>query len=90
LVSGPLGAGWPSHAPYDLILIEGAVPDVPAALASQLHQETGRLLAPICRDGRTTRAVMAEVTPSGLGLTPIFDCATPPIPSLRRAPVFQF
>jgi protein-L-isoaspartate(D-aspartate) O-methyltransferase len=90
LVSGPLAAGWPSHAPYDLILIEGAVQDIPLALAAQLHQETGRLLAPVCRDGRTTRAVQAEVTASGLGLTPIFDCATPPIPSLRRAPVFQF
>lgn len=90
LVSGPLAAGWPSHAPYDLILIEGAVQDIPPALAAQLHQETGRLLAPVCRDGRTTCAVQAEMTAGGLGLTPIFDCATPPIPSLRRAPVFQF
>ena len=29
LVSGPLAAGWPNHAPYDLILIEGAVPEFP-------------------------------------------------------------
>jgi protein-L-isoaspartate(D-aspartate) O-methyltransferase len=90
LVSGPLAAGWPSHAPYDLILIEGAVQDIPPPLAAQLHQETGRLLASVWCDGRTTRAVQAEMTASGLGLTPIFDCATPPIPSLRRAPVFQF
>src|SRR4051794_35721149 len=90
LVAGPLAAGWPSHAPYDLILIEGAVQDIPPALAAQLHQETGRLLAPVCREGRATRAVQAEMTPAGLGLTPIFDCATPPLPSLRRAPVFQF
>src|ERR1700761_6535364 len=25
LVTGPLGAGWPATAPYDLIVIEGAV-----------------------------------------------------------------
>ena len=33
LVAGPLAAGWPAHAPYDLILIEGAVPEIPSALA---------------------------------------------------------
>jgi protein-L-isoaspartate(D-aspartate) O-methyltransferase len=90
LVSGSLAAGWPSHAPYDLILIEGAVQDIPAALASQLHQETGRLLAPVCRDGCATRAVQAEMTAASLGLTTIFDCGTPPLPSLRRASAFQF
>jgi protein-L-isoaspartate(D-aspartate) O-methyltransferase len=45
LVSGPLPAGWVAGAPYDLILIDGAVPEIPAALASQLNRETGRLLA---------------------------------------------
>ena len=90
LVSGPLAAGWPAHAPYDLILIEGAVPEIPSALAAQMHQETGRILAPICGDGRITQAVMAEATANGFGLCSIFDCATPPIPSLRKAPVFAF
>jgi protein-L-isoaspartate(D-aspartate) O-methyltransferase len=90
LVSGPLGAGWASHAPYDLILIEGAVANVPSALAAQLHQETGRLLTAICRPGRATQAIQAEVTAGGLGTSTLFDCATPPIPSLRQAPVFQF
>src|ERR1700753_2753193 len=27
LVAGPLAAGWPPNAPYDLVLIEGAVPE---------------------------------------------------------------
>lgn len=90
LASGPLSAGWPGHAPYDMILIEGAVPEVPPALAAQLHQETGRLLTAICSEGRATRAVQAEVTAGGLGMTPIFDTGTPPIPSLQRAPAFQF
>ena len=39
LVAGPLAAGWPPHAPYDLILIEGAVPEIPPALAAQTNQE---------------------------------------------------
>jgi protein-L-isoaspartate(D-aspartate) O-methyltransferase len=90
LVSGPLAAGWPSHAPYDLILVEGAVPEIPPTLAAQTHQETGRILAAIHRPGQITRAVMAEATAFGRGITPLFDCATPPIPSLRRSAVFAF
>ena len=90
LASGPLSAGWPGHAPYDMILIEGAVPDVPPALAAQLHQETGRLLTALYREGQATRAIQAEATAGGLGISAIFDCGTPPIPSLRRAPVFEF
>ena len=39
LVAGPLAAGWPPHAPYDLILIEGAVPEIPSALSAQTNQE---------------------------------------------------
>src|ERR1700722_9272741 len=44
LVSGPLASGWPSGAPYDLILIDGSVPEVPASIATQLNRDTGRLL----------------------------------------------
>jgi protein-L-isoaspartate(D-aspartate) O-methyltransferase len=90
LVSGPLATGWPAHAPYDLILIEGAVPEIPPALAAQAHQETGRILTAIHGAGRITQAVIAEATAFGMGISPLFDCATPPIPSLRKAPVFAF
>ncbi|HQT79909.1 MAG TPA: protein-L-isoaspartate O-methyltransferase [Rhodopila sp.] len=90
LVSGPLAAGWPQQAPYDLILIEGAVPEIPAALATQVQQETGRIIAALCRDGAVTQAVQAEATAGGLSLGALFDCGTPPIPSLRKAPSFAF
>jgi protein-L-isoaspartate(D-aspartate) O-methyltransferase len=90
LVTGPLAAGWATNAPYDVILIEGAVPEVPRALADQLHQETGRVLAALCGEGRTTQAIVGEPTAAGLGTYPIFDCGTPPIPSLGRTPAFEF
>jgi protein-L-isoaspartate(D-aspartate) O-methyltransferase len=90
LVAGHLAAGWPAQAPYDLILIEGAVAHIPPALAAQTHQETGRILAAICGEGRITQAVIAEATAFGLGVSPLFDCATPPLPSLKKAPVFAF
>jgi protein-L-isoaspartate(D-aspartate) O-methyltransferase len=98
IVSGPLGAGWAANAPYDLILIEGAVPAVPTALKDQLHQEQGRLITAVFDAGRddgrpllgSTRAILGEATPVGLGLTPIFDCAMPPLPAMRKAAVFEF
>jgi protein-L-isoaspartate(D-aspartate) O-methyltransferase len=90
LVSGPLAAGWPSNGPYDMILIEGSVPEIPPAVAAQAHQETGRILATIYYEGRITQAVIAEATAFGVGISSLFDCATPPIPSLRKAAAFAF
>jgi protein-L-isoaspartate(D-aspartate) O-methyltransferase len=90
VVTGPLAAGWPANGPYDLILIEGAVPEIPTALAAQTHQENGRLLAAIHADGRATQAVIAEATGFGVGVSTLFDCGTPPIPSFRKAPMFAF
>jgi protein-L-isoaspartate(D-aspartate) O-methyltransferase len=43
-VAGPLADGWPTEAPYDVILVEGGVETVPKALTSQLA-EGGRLVA---------------------------------------------
>jgi protein-L-isoaspartate(D-aspartate) O-methyltransferase len=90
LVTGPLAAGWPAHGPYDLVLIEGAVPQIPAALAGQTRQEAGRILAAIHAEGRITQAVIAETTAFGVGISPLFDCGTHLIPSLRKAPMFAF
>lgn len=91
LVTGPLAAGWPPGAPYGVILIEGAVRDIPPAIASQLHKETGRLVTIIAgSDIHGGHAVLAEVTAAGLRPQPMFDCATPPIPSLLPSPGFVF
>jgi protein-L-isoaspartate(D-aspartate) O-methyltransferase len=90
LVTGPLAAGWPSGAPYDLILIEGAVPEVPRAVGEQLRMDGGRLVTVFGHAGRTAQAVLAEPTSSGLRAQAMFDCATPPLPSLQPAPAFVF
>ncbi len=90
IVSGPLGVGWPSGAPYDVILIEGAVASIPPALAQQLQHDGGRLVAVLRGDSGVGQAVLAEPTPVGLRAQPMFDCATPLIPSLLPAPSFVF
>ena len=91
LVSGPLASGWPNGAPFDIILIEGAVHEIPKALGQQLRADGGRLVTVLRNpDGRTSAAVLAEPTPVGLRAQQMFDCATPDLPSLRPAPVFEF
>jgi protein-L-isoaspartate(D-aspartate) O-methyltransferase len=90
LVSGKLSEGWPSQAPYDLILIEGAVRDIPAAIAAQLRPGTGRLVTVIRIASHIGQAVLAEPSTTGLRAQPAFDCAAPLIPSLLPAPGFVF
>jgi protein-L-isoaspartate(D-aspartate) O-methyltransferase len=90
LVSGPLAAGWPAGAPYDVILIEGAVGDIPPMIGEQLRTDTGRLAA-ICMGSATGgQAVFAEASVAGLRMQPVFDCTAPPIPGLVSSPGFVF
>lgn len=49
-VEGPLAAGCPEHAPFDVILIEGAVDRAPDAVLAQLG-DGGRLVATIVENG---------------------------------------
>ncbi len=90
LVSGPLAAGWPPGAPYDVILIEGAVRSVPPVIGEQLRTDTGRL-ATVCMGSATGgQAVLAEASVAGLRMQPMFDCTAPPIPGLVPSPGFVF
>ncbi len=94
LVSGPLSEGWPEGAPWDVIMIEGAVRHIPGALAKQIRQGTGRLTAVVSTDGGTCQAVLAEPVSGGgairLRMRAEFDCATPLLPALMPPPAFVF
>ena len=90
VVTGPLEAGWPTNAPYDSILIEGAVETIPQELGGQLKADSGRLVAVVKPGPGVGQAVLAEPTPLGLRAQPMFDCATPVIPAFRTKPGFVF
>lgn len=90
LVTGPLAAGWAPGAPYDVILIEGAVQEIPPAIGDQLHREVGRLVAVCITSGGIGQAVLAESTVAGLRTQPMFDCSTPALPGLVSSPGFVF
>ena len=87
--TGPLASGWATGAPYDLILIDGGVRALPAALAGQLSAE-GRLAAVLLPEGRVGTVVLAEASTHGLRTRPQFDATTPLIPELAPVPRFDF
>lgn len=90
LVEGRLAAGWPGGAPWDIIIIEGAVPAIPSEIAAQLRPQAGRLATVLLGGGRTGQAVIGELTPAGLITRPLFDCAPPILPQLAQKPGFTF
>lgn len=88
LVEGPLTAGWPAGAPYDLILIDGLVTVLPDAIPEQLVND-GRLACAI-EDRGVSRLATGRRAPHGFGLTSFFDIETAPLPGFQPAPAFTF
>jgi protein-L-isoaspartate(D-aspartate) O-methyltransferase len=88
LVRGPLTAGWPAAAPYDLILLDGAIEVAPDALGRQL-KPNGRL-ATIFGRGPATKAMIFRPIEGHLVGRPIFDAAAPPLPGFAAPPAFVF
>ena len=88
LVRGPLTAGWPAAAPYDLILLDGAIEVAPDALGRQLTPN-GRLAAIFGR-GPAAKAMIYRSIEGHLIGRPIFDAAAPPLPGFAAPPAFVF
>ncbi len=94
IAEGKLVAGWAAGAPYDLILVDGAVEDgVPAAIAAQLRPASpngGGRLVTVRRHGAMGQGSIAESVAGVLRYQPVFDCATPLLAPLQRAADFVF
>lgn len=91
LVEGPLADGWKATGPYDVILIEGAVPEIPPAVLAQLRRDGGRLVTVLKRGARVGQAVLCSAAGGGrVDPHPVFDCAIPVLPMLKAAPGFIF
>ncbi len=88
VATGPLAAGWPAAAPYDLILLNGSTEIVPETLGHQLKPE-GRLA---CIFGRApaTKAMIFRTVEGQLVGRPIFDAAAPVLPGFVAPLAFVF
>lgn len=90
VVDGSLPAGHPKDAPYDIIFIDGAVPEVPDAIARQLA-EGGRLVAIEMAPGRTVgRGVIVTRFGESISKREVFDAAEPLLPGFEKEAAFSF
>jgi protein-L-isoaspartate(D-aspartate) O-methyltransferase len=88
VVTGPLVAGWPARAPYDVIILEGATEVEPRTLFPQL-KEGGRLLCVSAR-GAAGKAVIYRRASGDVSGWPIFDAAAGVLPGFMETPAFVF
>lgn len=90
VLEGDLTVGYPDQAPFDVILFEGAVAEVPSAVFEQLSDK-GRLLA-VVNDGSggLGEATIWIRTAAGLGRRTLFEAGTPHLPGLTPEPAFEF
>ncbi|MGK9233455.1 protein-L-isoaspartate O-methyltransferase [Inquilinus limosus] len=89
LVEGRLAEGRPAEGPYDVILIDGAVAEVPAALIAQLAPG-GRLLTVVDDGDGVGRAMLVSAIDGVASQRPLFDATTAILPGFERKPAFQF
>ncbi|MBO9623053.1 MAG: protein-L-isoaspartate O-methyltransferase [Sphingomonas sp.] len=88
LVQGPLAAGWPAAAPYDLLVIDGAVEHIPDTLVEQV-KIGGRVVTGVIDRG-VTRLAKGRRTEGGFGLRDFLDIECAELPGFRRLRTFQF
>jgi protein-L-isoaspartate(D-aspartate) O-methyltransferase len=80
--------GVVKSAPYDVILIAGAVEEVPDSLTAQLAD--GGRLATIVGYGRAGRATIFRRTGDDISTRVVFDAAARPMPGFAKVPAFVF
>lgn len=89
VVTGPLAAGWPEDAPYDAIVVEGAIEAVPSTLTAQLAP-SGRLVT-ILLDGGIGRAASLIGGVRDQAPRVAFEASAPALPGFSTpVKAFQF
>lgn len=89
VVEGPLAEGYPPQAPYDIILIGGAIGRVPEAILDQLA-EGGRLAAIMSEGDGLCRGVLMTRRGGIASRRIVCDATAPPMPGFEREPGFVF
>ena len=88
VVEGVLADGYPAQAPYDVIVLEGAVETIPHALFHQL-KDGGRLVAV---EGYGNSGVVRVYVKHGPSVSArrAFNAAVKPLPGFNNIPSFEF
>jgi protein-L-isoaspartate(D-aspartate) O-methyltransferase len=91
VMEGSLADGYPKQAPYDLIVFDGAVPEVPQTIIDQLA-EGGRLVAIVGGgDSRHLGHVVVMTRFHGaVSSSEVFQAGTPMLPDFEQPAGFTF
>jgi protein-L-isoaspartate(D-aspartate) O-methyltransferase len=88
VVDGPLESGWKKAAPYDQILIDGAVEYIPDAIVDQLA--SGGRLGTALVDRGITRLIVGRKVAGAFGYLSLSDAGVPALPGFKRPTAFTF
>ena len=88
VVRGPLTQGDPAHAPFDVIVVEGAIERHSDVLLDQLKDE-GRLVT-VKRDGAAGSGCLYVKHGSAIGEREAFDAWLPILPGFEKPRGFVF
>ena len=86
VIAGPLAEGDPRHGPYDVIVVEGAVQQVPFPILEQI-KEGGRIVAIFDGDHLGTVRIGYRIG-SDVDWRAVFDASATVLPGFAAAPAF--
>lgn len=89
VVCGPLNLGHPAQAPYDVIVVNGAVAEVPSALGEQLA-DGGRMVVTVVRPHAAGEVRMFQRVGGVLSSRVLFEARPPLLPGFEPVPAFEF
>lgn len=88
LVEGPMNQGHADGAPYDVLIVDGAIEQVPDVLVGQIRTG-GRVVTGLIQGG-VTRLASGRKTDGGFGLVPFLDSDCVILPGFETPAGFTF
>ena len=86
---GDAARGWPSHAPYEVIVLTGSTPILPGAFVEQLSPG-GRLFAVVGEPPVMTARIVAAAAPGAWRSIDLFETVIAPLVNAERPSRFRF
>ena len=88
VVQGELKDGAAKHGPFDVIFVNGSIPEVPETWTNQLA-ENGRLVC-LIQNGPIGQVRVYTKVNDTIGETIAFDASAPTLPGFEKEEVFSF
>ncbi|MGR6327734.1 protein-L-isoaspartate O-methyltransferase family protein [Sphingomonas sp. XXL09] len=88
IVEGSLTEGYAAGAPYDVLIVDGAIEQVPDLLVNQVRTD-GRVVTGLVEKG-VIRLASGRKTDGGFGLTPFMDSDCVILPGFEKPSGFTF